>query len=99
MHSITNYIHNSMERASLEDFCGTYSLNLLSPSNLVATIGNVRIIMAHNNKNVKILIKYSKLQISLSLNIDRLFSPEKYLQYCSYSYSSIVPIHILMMMG
>ena len=75
MHSITNYIHNAMERASLEDFCGTNSLNFLSPSNLVATIGNVRIVVTHNNKNVKILIKYSKLQISLSLNIDRLFSP------------------------
>ncbi|MEM0130591.1 MAG: hypothetical protein QXN74_00465 [Saccharolobus sp.] len=79
MHSITNYIHNvvynTMERASLEDFCGTYSLNLLSLSNLVATIGNVRIIVTYNNKNVKILIKYSKLQTSLSLNIDGLFSP------------------------
>ena len=80
MHSITNYIHKWNGKSLFRGFLWNLFFELTFTLNLVATIGNVRIVVTHNNKNVKILIKYSKLQISLSLNIDRLFSPKKCLE-------------------
>ncbi|TRM85773.1 hypothetical protein DJ521_07120, partial [Sulfolobus sp. E3] len=74
MHALVNYVENItfnvIRRASNELFCNTFSFSSTSPSKIIASTGNITLILVKSNTKVDLTISCGKLKRKLKVSLD-----------------------------
>ncbi|AAK40819.1 hypothetical protein SULI_07590 [Saccharolobus solfataricus] len=63
-------VFNVIRKAAYENFCTVYTIRSYSPSKLVASVGNIMIIVSRNNKSATISVKCGNAKKSFYIKVN-----------------------------